>query len=170
MFSYAGSNPTFWPRYFQLVCKFHSGQRPKVPRKKQTWMRLQNSVSSRLSQSTVARFCVCSARCPLSCSSYLTDQGSPLMGSREREPGFIIRIWDQRWLFRGKSHPTKKNPNPGDFKSHGIFTKKCGIPIPGIPRDFRKSPGFWEFPKKSQKWKKIQKCPKMKKKSKNVQK
>ena len=47
----------------------------------------------------------------------------------------------------GIPNPTKKNPNPGDFKSHGIFTKKCGIPIPGIPRDFRKSPGFWEFPK-----------------------
>ena len=21
----------------------------------------------------------------------------------------------------------KKNPNPGDLKSHGIFTKKCGV-------------------------------------------
>ena len=50
-------------------------------------------------------------------------------------------------FFVGIPNPTKKNPNPGDFKSHGIFTKKCGIPIPGIPRDFQKSPGFWEFPK-----------------------
>ena len=58
-------------------------------------------------------------------------------------------------FFVGIPNPTKKNPNPGDFKSHGIFTKKCGIPILGIPWDFRKSPGFWEFPKNPKNEKKI---------------
>ena len=27
---------------------------------------------------------------------------------------------EQRWLFRGNSQSHEKNPNPGDFKSHGI--------------------------------------------------
>ena len=67
-------------------------------------------------------------------------------------------------FFVGIPNPTKKNPNPGDFKSHGIFTKKCGIPIPGIPRDFLKSPGFWEFPKNHKNEKKNPKMSKNEKK------
>ena len=33
---------------------------------------------------------------------------------------------NQRWLFCGISHPTKKNLNPMGKKSHGIFSKSMG--------------------------------------------
>ena len=47
-------------------------------------------------------------------------------------------IINQRWLFVGISHPTKKNPDPGDVKIPGIFAQMFGIPVPGI---FEKCPG-----------------------------
>ena len=63
-------------------------------------------------------------------------------------------------FFVGIPNPTKKNPNPGDLKFHEIFSKKCGIPIPKNPRDFRKSPGFRKIPKIEKKIAKKRKIPK----------
>ena len=73
-------------------------------------------------------------------------------------------------FFVENPNPTKKNPNPGNFKFHGIFTKKCRIPIPKNPKNFRKFLGFWEFPKNpkySKKMYKINEIKKCKKSRKN---
>ena len=48
----------------------------------------------------------------------------------------LVRSLKKRWLFRGKSQSHEKNPNPGDFKSDGIFAKKVWDPNP------KKNPGF----------------------------
>ena len=73
---------------------------------------------------------------------------------------------DQRWLFCGISHPTKKNPNPMGKNPMGFSQKVWDKNPKKIPWDW-KIPGFPGNPKKIPKMKKRLKMKKNKKSEKN---
>ena len=61
----------------------------------------------------------------------------------------FLMIRDQRWLFRGISHPTKTHPQCPGYK----------LIFPKYPRDFAKSQDFQKFPILGDKNPRLKKCP-----------
>ena len=56
----------------------------------------------------------------------ITDFGIAISGDGDNINAGTSGWAEQRWLFCGISHPTKKNPNSMGKKSHGIFSKSLG--------------------------------------------